>query len=67
MATSYDAIVIGTAQSGPSLAANLFDHDLRRVSDRIACFGLCIDPPLGRVGMTEDQARATRSFTRAST
>jgi pyruvate/2-oxoglutarate dehydrogenase complex dihydrolipoamide dehydrogenase (E3) component len=37
--------------------ANLFDDDPRRVSDRIPCYGLFIDPPLGRVGMTEAQAR----------
>jgi len=41
------------------VAANLFDDDPRRVSDRIPCYGLFIDPPLGRVGMTEAQARAT--------
>ncbi len=41
------------------VAANLFDDDPRRVSDRITCYGLFIDPPLGRVGMTEAQARAT--------
>ena len=39
------------------VAANLFDNDPRRVSDRISCYGLFIDPPLGRVGMTEQQAR----------
>ena len=38
-------------------AANLLDNDPRRVSDRITCYGLFIDPPLGRVGMTEDQVR----------
>ncbi|MCH8884677.1 MAG: mercuric reductase, partial [SAR324 cluster bacterium] len=41
------------------VAANLFDNDPRRVSDRIVCYGLFIDPPLGRVGMTEDQVRAS--------
>lgn len=41
------------------VAANLFDDDLRRVSDRIICYGLFIDPALGRVGMTEAQARAS--------
>ena len=35
------------------LAANMFDKDPRRVSDRITAYGLFIDPPLGRVGMTE--------------
>ena len=39
------------------LAANMFDNDPRRVSDRIATYGLFIDPPLGRVGMTETQVR----------
>jgi pyruvate/2-oxoglutarate dehydrogenase complex dihydrolipoamide dehydrogenase (E3) component len=39
------------------VAANLFDRDRRRISDRILCYGLFIDPPLGRVGMTERQAR----------
>jgi len=39
------------------VAANLFDDDARRVSDRILCYGLYVDPPLGRVGMTEEQAR----------
>ncbi|HWU13479.1 MAG TPA: FAD-containing oxidoreductase [Caulobacter sp.] len=41
------------------VAANLLDGDPRKVSDRIACYGLFIDPPLGRVGMTEAEARAT--------
>ncbi len=39
------------------LAANLFDSDPRRVSDRIVAYGLYIDPPLGRVGLTEQQVR----------
>ena len=41
------------------IAANLLDNDPRKVSDRIACYGLFVDPPLGRVGMTEAEARAT--------
>ncbi len=41
------------------IAANLLDNDPRKVSDRIPCYGLFIDPPLGRVGMTEAEARAT--------
>jgi pyruvate/2-oxoglutarate dehydrogenase complex dihydrolipoamide dehydrogenase (E3) component len=41
------------------IAANLLDDDSRKVSDRIPCYGLFIDPPLGRVGLTEAQARAT--------
>lgn len=39
------------------LAANMFDNDPRKVSDRITTYGLFIDPPLGRVGMTESQVR----------
>jgi pyruvate/2-oxoglutarate dehydrogenase complex dihydrolipoamide dehydrogenase (E3) component len=39
------------------VAANLFDKDERRISDRIGCYGLFIDPPLGRVGMNEAEAR----------
>lgn len=41
------------------VAANLFDDDPRRVSDRILCYGLFIDPPLGRVGITEREAKAS--------
>jgi pyruvate/2-oxoglutarate dehydrogenase complex dihydrolipoamide dehydrogenase (E3) component len=40
------------------VAASLFDNDSRRISDRIPCYGLFIDPPLGRVGMTEREVRA---------
>lgn len=40
------------------VAANLLDDDPRRVSDRITTYALYIDPPLGRAGMTVDQARA---------
>jgi pyruvate/2-oxoglutarate dehydrogenase complex dihydrolipoamide dehydrogenase (E3) component len=39
------------------VAANLFDGDKRRISDRIPCYALFIDPPLGRAGMTEAEAR----------
>ena len=41
------------------LAANLLDGENRRLSERILGYALYIDPPLGRVGMTEAQARAT--------
>lgn len=41
------------------VAANLFDDDPRRVSDRLMTYGLFIDPPLGRVGMTEHEVRAS--------
>ena len=36
---------------------NLLDNDPRRVSDRIPCYGLYTDPPLGRVGLTEEAVR----------
>src|SRR5881398_3728687 len=39
------------------VAANLLDGDQRRVSDRITAYALYIDPPLGRAGMTEAEAR----------
>ena len=39
------------------VAANLLDNDPRRVSDRIPAYALYIDPPLGRAGMTEAEAR----------
>jgi pyruvate/2-oxoglutarate dehydrogenase complex dihydrolipoamide dehydrogenase (E3) component len=39
------------------VAANLFDGDHRRVSDRIPAYALYIDPPLGRAGMTEADVR----------
>ena len=39
------------------VAANLFDNDPRRISDRISCYALFIDPPLGRVGMNEAEAK----------
>ena len=41
------------------VAANLLDGDHRRVSDRVPAYALFIDPPLGRVGKTETEARAT--------
>ena len=39
------------------VAANLIEEDPRRVSDRILAYALYIDPPLGRVGMTEAEVR----------
>jgi pyruvate/2-oxoglutarate dehydrogenase complex dihydrolipoamide dehydrogenase (E3) component len=40
------------------VAANLLGSaERRRVSDRIVCYGLFIDPPLGRVGLTEREVR----------
>ncbi len=41
------------------VAANLFDGDTRRVSDRVPTYALFTDPPLGRVGMSFNEARAT--------
>jgi pyruvate/2-oxoglutarate dehydrogenase complex dihydrolipoamide dehydrogenase (E3) component len=41
------------------VAANLLDGRQRRLSDRIPAYALYTDPPLGRVGMTEREARAS--------
>ncbi|MFC5067123.1 FAD-containing oxidoreductase [Flaviflagellibacter deserti] len=41
------------------VAANLLDGDDRRVSDRISAYALYIDPPLGRVGLSETEAKQT--------
>ena len=41
------------------VAANLFDADMRRVTDRITTYALFTDPPLGRIGMSFNEARAT--------
>jgi pyruvate/2-oxoglutarate dehydrogenase complex dihydrolipoamide dehydrogenase (E3) component len=41
------------------VAANLLDHELRSVTDRITAYNLYIDPPLGRAGMTERDARGS--------
>jgi pyruvate/2-oxoglutarate dehydrogenase complex dihydrolipoamide dehydrogenase (E3) component len=40
------------------VAANLLDGERRKVGDRILGYALYIDPALGRVGLTERQARA---------
>jgi pyruvate/2-oxoglutarate dehydrogenase complex dihydrolipoamide dehydrogenase (E3) component len=39
------------------VAANLLDGEPRRISDRIGAYALYIDPPLARVGLTEQEAR----------
>lgn len=39
------------------VADNLLAGAGRKVSDRITVYGLFVDPPLGRVGMTEDEAK----------
>jgi pyruvate/2-oxoglutarate dehydrogenase complex dihydrolipoamide dehydrogenase (E3) component len=41
-------------------AANLLDGERRKLSERVLGYGLFIDPPLGRVGLTERQARASQ-------
>ena len=41
------------------VAANLLDGENRKVSARIPAYALYTDPPLGRVGMTDSQARAS--------
>jgi len=41
------------------VVANLFDQDPRRISDRIPCYALFIDPALGRIGVNEAEARAS--------
>jgi pyruvate/2-oxoglutarate dehydrogenase complex dihydrolipoamide dehydrogenase (E3) component len=56
------------------VAANLLDNDPRRVTDRIPTYALYTDPPLGRVGLTENEVRksgkpaliGTRPMTRVS-
>lgn len=40
------------------VAANMFEGADRRISDRITCYALFIDPPLGRVGLTENEVRS---------
>ncbi|MBL8895785.1 MAG: FAD-containing oxidoreductase [Rhizobiales bacterium] len=42
------------------VAANLLDNDTRRVSERIVAYNLYIDPPLGRVGLTETEVRKSK-------
>ncbi|MFQ5955632.1 MAG: FAD-dependent oxidoreductase, partial [Kiloniellales bacterium] len=39
------------------IAGNLLDGDRRGASDRIPIYAVFIDPPLGRVGMTEREVR----------
>jgi pyruvate/2-oxoglutarate dehydrogenase complex dihydrolipoamide dehydrogenase (E3) component len=56
------------------VAANLLDGGDRKVTDRLPAYALFTDPPLGRAGMTETEARAsgrrvligTRPMTRVS-
>ena len=39
------------------IVGNLLEQDSRKVSDRIVTYGLFIDPPLGRAGMTDAEVR----------
>lgn len=41
------------------VAANLLDSGARRVSDRVSTYALFTDPPLGRIGMSESEVRAS--------
>jgi pyruvate/2-oxoglutarate dehydrogenase complex dihydrolipoamide dehydrogenase (E3) component len=41
------------------VAGNLLDHQTRSITDRIRAYNLYTDPPLGRCGMTEHEARAS--------
>jgi pyruvate/2-oxoglutarate dehydrogenase complex dihydrolipoamide dehydrogenase (E3) component len=40
------------------VAANLFDGGRRKVTDRNTVYALYVDPPLGRVGLSEAEAKA---------
>ncbi len=41
------------------VAANLLEGDSRSVSDRVPCYAMYCDPPLARIGLTEDEVRAS--------
>jgi pyruvate/2-oxoglutarate dehydrogenase complex dihydrolipoamide dehydrogenase (E3) component len=41
------------------VAANLLDGANRRITDRIPAYALFTDPPLARIGLSEDEARAS--------
>ena len=41
------------------VAANLLDGEQRTLAMRVPAYALYTDPPLGRAGMTEEEARAT--------
>jgi pyruvate/2-oxoglutarate dehydrogenase complex dihydrolipoamide dehydrogenase (E3) component len=49
------------------VADNLLAGASRRVTDRIPAYALFIDPPLGRVGMSEREARAAGHAVRTAT
>jgi len=56
------------------IAENLLNNGKRSIDERILCYGLFIDPPLARIGLTENQATqsyknvlvATRPMSRVS-
>lgn len=56
------------------VAANVLDGQSRKITDRIPCYALYTDPPVGRAGMTLSEAKAsgrpllvgTRQMTRVS-
>ena len=48
------------------VVANLFDNDPRRISDRIPCYALFIDPPLGRVGRPKPKCAGRRRARRCA-
>jgi pyruvate/2-oxoglutarate dehydrogenase complex dihydrolipoamide dehydrogenase (E3) component len=41
------------------VAANILDGESRKVSDRVRGYALYVDPPLGRVGLSESEANRT--------
>lgn len=49
------------------VADNLIDGGTRSIADRVPVYGLFIDPPLGRVGMTEAEVRRTGRATMMAT
>ena len=49
------------------VVANLLDNGTRRLSDRIATYALYTDPPLGRIGMSEAEVRASGRAARVAT
>jgi pyruvate/2-oxoglutarate dehydrogenase complex dihydrolipoamide dehydrogenase (E3) component len=49
------------------LAANLLERAQRKVTDRVPTYALYIDPPLGRAGMSESEARKAGKRVRVGT
>jgi pyruvate/2-oxoglutarate dehydrogenase complex dihydrolipoamide dehydrogenase (E3) component len=49
------------------VAANLLDNDPRKISDRIPCYAMYLDPPLARIGLTEAQVRKSAKPARIAT